>query len=179
MHLHTILQPWGAGVRFLEVVVALAIKEFEQRHPELTSWERWKINSLTHIYLFMKVSHIVLPVLGYARKRWLNMLYWIVWETKYGHFTMLNIPKCEHLTVLVCPLWFLVISAMRQLGNVQSFKTYMFLLLSFLPWTQPQLGRGCKRDQDEIRNYMDRGGLHHLGRLPHLPGVPHLHVNRP
>jgi len=26
---------------------------------------------------------------------------------------------------------------------------------------------------------MWRGGLLHLGRLPHLPGVPHLHVNRP
>ena len=114
---------------------------------------------------------IVLLELGYARKRWLNMLYWIVWETKYGHFTMLNIPKCEHLTVLVCPLWFLVISAMRQLGNVQSFKTYMFLLLSFLPWTQPQLGRGCKRDQDEIRNYMDRGVT--------PPRQVYLHVNRP
>ena len=41
-------------------------------------------------------------------------------------FTTLNIPKCEHFTFLVCPLWFLVISAMRRLGNVQSFKTYMF-----------------------------------------------------
>ena len=32
-----ILKPRGAGVRFLEVVVALAIKEFEQRRPKLTS----------------------------------------------------------------------------------------------------------------------------------------------
>ena len=35
--LHTILQPRGAEVRFLEVVVALEIKEFEQRNPKLTS----------------------------------------------------------------------------------------------------------------------------------------------
>ena len=54
------------------------------------------------------------------------MLYGIVWENKYGRFMMLNIPKCEHFTLLVCPLRFRVISAMRRLGNVQSFKTYMF-----------------------------------------------------
>ena len=59
-------------------------------------------------------------------------LYGIVWETKYGRFTTLNIPKCEHFTLLVCPLRFLVISAMRRLGNVQNFKhTYFaFELLS-------------------------------------------------
>ena len=45
---------------------------------------------------------------------------------KYGQFTALNIPKCEHFTHLVCPLRFLVISAIRRLGNVQSFKTYVF-----------------------------------------------------
>ena len=33
MRLHTILQPRGADVRFLEVVFALEIKEFEQRVP--------------------------------------------------------------------------------------------------------------------------------------------------
>ena len=40
-------------MRFLEVVVALAIKKFEQRRPKLTSRERRKINSRTHMYLFM------------------------------------------------------------------------------------------------------------------------------
>ena len=58
--LHAILQPRGAGVRFLEVVVALAIKEFEQKRPTLTSRERRKSNSRTHIYLFMKASPVVL-----------------------------------------------------------------------------------------------------------------------
>ena len=64
--LDTILQPWGAGgaggagVRFLEVVVLLAIKEFEQRCPKLMSRERQKINSWTCMYLFVKVSHVVL-----------------------------------------------------------------------------------------------------------------------
>ena len=35
MRLHAILQPWGAGVRFLEVVVVLAIKVFKQQCPKL------------------------------------------------------------------------------------------------------------------------------------------------
>ena len=47
-------------MRFLEVVVALAFKEFEQRRPKLTSRERRKINSRTHLYLFMKASRVVL-----------------------------------------------------------------------------------------------------------------------
>ena len=54
MGLHTILPPRGAGVRFLEVVVALAIREFEQRLPKFTSRKRRKINSRTLMYLFMK-----------------------------------------------------------------------------------------------------------------------------
>ena len=49
-------------MRFLEVVVALAVKEFEQRRPKLTSRERRKLNSRTHIYLFMKASRVVLRV---------------------------------------------------------------------------------------------------------------------
>ena len=47
-------------MRFLEVVVALAVKEFKQRRPKLTSRERRKINSRTHMYLFMKASRVVL-----------------------------------------------------------------------------------------------------------------------
>ena len=58
--LHAILQPRGAGVRVLEVVVALAIKEFEHRRPKLTSRERRKINSRTHLYLFLKASRVLL-----------------------------------------------------------------------------------------------------------------------
>ena len=59
-HLHAILQPRGTGLRFLEVVVALAIKDFEQRRPKFTSRKRRKINSRTHMYLFMKASRVVL-----------------------------------------------------------------------------------------------------------------------
>ena len=58
--LHTILRPRGAGVRFLEVVVALAIREFEHIRPKLTSRERRKIYEKTHMYLSMKVSRVVL-----------------------------------------------------------------------------------------------------------------------
>ena len=47
-------------MKFLEVVVALAIKEFEQRRSKLTSRKRRKIDSRTHMYLFMKVSRVVL-----------------------------------------------------------------------------------------------------------------------
>ena len=47
-------------MRFLEVIVALAVMEFEQRRPKLTSRKRRKINSRTHMYLFMKASRVVL-----------------------------------------------------------------------------------------------------------------------
>ena len=47
-------------MRFLEVVVALAIKEFEQRRPKLTSRKRQRIKSRTHMHLFLKVSRVVL-----------------------------------------------------------------------------------------------------------------------
>ena len=60
MRLHTILRPRGAGVRFLEVVVTLAIREFEQRRPKLMSRERRKINSWRCMYLSMKASRVVL-----------------------------------------------------------------------------------------------------------------------
>ena len=58
--LHTILQRRGAGVKFLEVVVVLAIREFQHRRPELTSRERRKNNSWTRMYLFMEASRVVL-----------------------------------------------------------------------------------------------------------------------
>ena len=60
MRLHAVLQPRGAGVRFLKVVVALAISEFERTRSKLTSRERRKINDRTCMYLFMKASRVVL-----------------------------------------------------------------------------------------------------------------------
>ena len=38
--------------------------------------------------------------------------------------------------------------------------------------------RTCKRDHIKMRDCMDRR-VTQLSGLPHLPGVPHLHVNRP
>ena len=47
-------------MRFLELVVALTTKEFEQGRPKLTSRKRRKINSRTHMYLFIKALRVVL-----------------------------------------------------------------------------------------------------------------------
>ena len=69
MPLHTILPPRGAGVRFLEVVIALAIRQFEHRRPKLTSRERRKINSRTSMYLFMKASRVVLRAVRLREER--------------------------------------------------------------------------------------------------------------
>ena len=62
MRLHTILLPRGARVRFLEVVIALAIRKFEHKRPKLRSRERRTINSRTRMCLFMKASRVVLRV---------------------------------------------------------------------------------------------------------------------
>ena len=43
-----------------EVFVALAIREFGNRRPKLKSRERRKIHSQTRMYLFKKVSRVVL-----------------------------------------------------------------------------------------------------------------------
>ena len=93
---------------------------------------------LGHICIYSWKRHaLCYAVFGFARNRWLNTLYGIVWEIKYDRFTVLNIPKCEHFTLLVFPLQFLVISATRRIRNAQSFKTYIF---RFLPWTRPRPG---------------------------------------
>ena len=55
-------------MRFLELVVALAAKEFEQRRPKLTSRKRRKINSRTHMNLFMKALRVVLRGVWYLKE---------------------------------------------------------------------------------------------------------------
>ena len=60
MPLHTILQPCGAGVKFVEVVVALVIRDFKHRRPKLTSRERRKIYSRKRLCLFIKAPRDVL-----------------------------------------------------------------------------------------------------------------------
>ena len=44
---------------FLEVVVALAIKEFEQRRSKLTSRKRRKVISRTHVFIHESVTRCV------------------------------------------------------------------------------------------------------------------------
>ena len=76
------------------------------------------------MYLFMKASRVVLR--GVRLREEPLSKYVVRNSLKYGRFTTLNIPKCEHFKLLVCPLRFLVISAISRLRNVQSFKTYVF-----------------------------------------------------
>ena len=79
-------------MRFLEVVVALAIKEFEQRRPKLTSRKRRKINSRTHTYLFMKASRAVLrgvwfreePLTEYVIQNSQGNRIWPIYNARYS-----------------------------------------------------------------------------------------------
>ena len=116
---------------FLRLLLRLQLRSLSRGVPS-SHLEKCERLILGHICIYSWKCHaLCYAVFGFARNRWLNTLYGIVWETKYGRFTTLNIPKCEHFTLLVCPLRFLVISAMRRLGNVQSFKTYMFRFWAF------------------------------------------------
>ena len=113
---------WG----FLRLLLRLQLRSLS-RGVLSSHLEKDERLILGHICIYSWKRHaLCYAVFGFARNRWLNTLYGIVWEIKYDRFTVLNIPKCEHFTLLVCPLQFLVISATRRLGNAQSFKTYIF-----------------------------------------------------
>ena len=123
--------PGVLGWGFLRLLLRLQLRSLSRDVPS-SHLEKDERLILRHICIYSWKRHaLCYAVFGFARNRWLNTLYGIVWETKYGRFTTLNILKCEHFTLLVCPLRFLVISAMRRLGNVQSFKTYMFRFWAF------------------------------------------------
>ena len=123
--------PGVLGWGFLRLLLRLQLGSLSRGVPS-SHLEKDERLILGHICIYSWKRHaLCYAVFGFARNRWLNTLYGIVWETKYGRFTTLNIPKCEHFTLLVCPLRFLVISAMRRLGNVQSFKTYVFRFWAF------------------------------------------------
>ena len=114
-------------MRFLEVVIALANKEFEQRRPKLTSRIRGKINSRTYMYLFMKAS-----------RRSTNMFrFWTFCHERdsgqAGYPTLMRLHG--KLSPQLTGLPHLADRATRLGGS-------------------PHLS--CKRDQNEIRNYMDR-----------------------
>ena len=118
--------PGALGWGFLRWLLHLQLRSLSGGVPS-SHLEKDERLILEHICIYSWKRHASC----FARNRWLNALYGIVWETKYDRFITLNIPKCEHFTLLVCPLRFLVISAMRRLGNVQSFKTYIFRFWAF------------------------------------------------
>ena len=118
--------PGVLGWGFLRLLLRLQLRSLHRGVPS-AHLEKDERLILGYICIYSWKRHaLCYAVLYYARNRWLNTFYRIVWETKYGRFTTLNIPECEHFTLLMCLLRFLVTSAMRRLGYVQSFKIYMF-----------------------------------------------------
>ena len=118
--------PGVLGWGFLRLLLSLHLRSLSRGVPS-SHLEKHERLILEHICIYSWKRHaLCYAVFGFARNRWLNTLYGIVWETKYGRFTTLNILKCEHFTLLVCPLRFVVISARRWLGNVQRFKNTCF-----------------------------------------------------
>ena len=128
------MQSYNTGVLgwgFLRLLLRIQLRSFSRGVPS-SLLEKDERLILGHICIFSWKRHaLCYAVFGFAKNCSLNTLYGIVWETKYGRFTPLNIRKCGHFTLLVCPLRFLAISAMKRLGNVQSFKTYMFRFWAF------------------------------------------------
>ena len=123
--------PGVLGRGFLRLLFRLQLRSLSRGVPS-SHLEKDERFILEHICIYSWKRHaLCYAVFGFARNRWLNTLYGIGWETKYGLFTTLIIPQCEHFTLLVCPLQFLVISALRRLRNVQSFKAYMFHFWAF------------------------------------------------
>ena len=112
--------PGVLGWGFLRLLLRLQLRSLSRGVPS-SHLEKDERLILGHICIYSwKCPVLCYAVFGFARNRWLNTLYEIVWETKYGRFTTLNIP-----------LRFLVISFMRRLGNVQRFKTFMFRFWAF------------------------------------------------
>ena len=154
--------PGVLGWGFLRLLLRLQLRSLSRGVPS-SHLEKDERLILGHICIYSWKRHaLCYAVFGFARTRWLNTLYGIGWETKYGRFTTLNIPKCEHFTLLVCLLRFLVISAVRRLGNVQSFKTNMFRFWAF-----------CHERDPGQAGYPTLTRLH--GKLsPLLTGLPYL-----
>ena len=167
--------PGVLGWGFLRLLLRLQLKSLCRGVPS-SHLEKDERLILGHIRIYSWKRHaLCYAVFGFARNRWLNTLYGIVWETKYGRFTTLNIPKCEHFTLLACPLLFLVISAMRRIGNVQSFKTYMFRFWAFCHELRPRLGGLSHLDTFTWQTVTPAGRVTLTGR----PGNPPRRVTPP
>ena len=109
---------WG----FLRLLLRLQLGSLSARVPS-SHLEKDERLIIGHVCIYSWKRHaLCYAVLGYAMNRRLNTLQGMVWETKYGRFTTQNIPKLEHFALLVSPLRFLVISAMRRLGMYKVLK---------------------------------------------------------
>ena len=98
--------PGVLGWGFLRLLLRLQSRSLSRGVPS-SHLEKDERLILGHICIYSWKRHaLCYAVFGFARNRWLNTLYGIVWETKYGWFITLNIPKCKHFTLLVCPLRF-------------------------------------------------------------------------
>ena len=116
---------WG----FLKLsTLALTIGEYEHRRPMLMSREDERL-ILGHVSIYWWKRHaFCCAVWGYASNLWRDTLSEI-----FCNMATCKAKYSEMWTfyILVCPLRFLVISAMRRLGNVESFKTYVFRFRAF------------------------------------------------
>ena len=87
---------WGS----LRLLLRLQLRSLSRGVPS-SHLEKDERLILGHICIYSWKRHaLCYAVFGFARNRWLNTLYGIVWEAKYGRFTTLNIPKREHFTLL-------------------------------------------------------------------------------
>ena len=127
---------WG----FLRLLLRLKLRSLGRDVPS-SHLEKDERLILGYISIYSWKRHVLCyAVWGYAKTRWLNSsrIDGIVWDTNYGRFTTLTIPKFERFTLLVCPSRFLVSSAMRELRNFQSFKTCMFRFWAFCHERDPE-----------------------------------------
>ena len=171
--------PGVLGWGFLRLLLCLQLRRLSRGVPS-SHLEKDERLILGHICIYSWKRHaLCYAVFGYARNRWLNTLYGIVWETKYGRFTKLNIPKGEHFTLLSC----LSIAASGDFCHETARKCTKFQnihvsLLSFLPWTRPQLSGLPHLDTFTWQIVTQLTELPCLAdRVTRLRGSPTYHVN--
>ena len=124
-------------MRFLEVVVALAVRDFEHRRPKLAR-ERRKTNSRTPIHLIIDESITCCVTRCLVTRGTVDLMryqeefeIWSIYNAKYS--------KMWTFSLVECPLRFMVIFASTRLGNVQSFKTYVLHFWAFCHERDPGL----------------------------------------
>ena len=87
--------PGVLGWGFLRLLLRLQLRSLSRGVPS-SHLEKDERLILGHICIYSWKRHaLCYAVFDFPRKGWLITLYGIIWETKYGRFTTLNIPKCE------------------------------------------------------------------------------------